>query len=1030
MKSKRIWIFQIISVFMILKVSGQEINPDTYDTPNPASPEVASLFKYSDIPVSTYSGFLQYSIPIFEIKVDGLVLPISLNYNSNGIKVEEEANWVGLGWNLNVGGCISRQVNSIPDDLEKGWINDANIYKMKWDVCQSTGGECVGGVLGYRYQYIRVFGDMEDVCTFNEDECIYYSLVMDSYGNFIYDQDPDYFYFNIGNLSGKFFFDKEGNIHQQEYSNIIISEPVLDDYEEIIEWTITDESGNQYIFSQPERQLGNKYNNYYYSTWHISEIITPTDKHIYFNYYPVGKIVSMSSFNAQHEVLFGGSFSGSYTESTNFSESVYLKEIIYDDGKIEFNIIEGREDLEGASRLESINIYNTNGRLVKKHKFNNASYFISPTPEAGTYMDVESTCTFYRYEVEGSCPYSVSDTIKKRNSYRLKLESYEVTDVNENDNEKYIFYYNDTLLPVKTSYSVDLWGLFNNFNNTSKLSSFYGYLSNRIMPNGETRLNDWVSITNANRNPNNYGKACILEKVKLPTGGGVSFDYELNEFTNGDESLLKYNSDGTLNPLRNYGGGFRIKSITTSDSINDDSYVREFSYSGGLLMRIPSYFRRQKYYSVDADGSGSYYDLLLISTSSNSSFIGTTGGGYVGYDSIVESFKSSTDSYKKEYKFYNQRDYYLGFDFIYYKPYYPLLGNGTLLEEYSYDSENNPVQSKIFDYDFNQSATCYGVKSTALPHNPPWDYIIEIYEFEYFKLPEIWKRLNWTSETVDGITNTNCYYYNDKKQVSKVETTNSKGETTTTNYFYPPDYGSATEPFIVQMKAANIINKPIETFSKKGDLYTSGQHITYKTGDDLGLPDKVYSLKAMDNWSTFKESNTDQDYHLETNFYEPEITYDLYNNGNLLQYHKEDNIYVSYYWAYNKTLPIIKAENAQYDISGSTVDLAKANMHIYSTTYTNLDEFLKDVGDFFDTDGSFADYKIDGWLDFVEDVQTALPDAMVTLYTYDPLVGMTSATDPNGRVTFYQYDDFGRLLRIVDHEGNIVEEYHYNYAQE
>ena len=60
-------------------------------------------------------------------------------------------------------------------------------------------------------------------------------------------------------------------------------------------------------------------------------------------------------------------------------------------------------------------------------------------------------------------------------------------------------------------------------------------------------------------------------------------------------------------------------------------------------------------------------------------------------------------------------------------------------------------------------------------------------------------------------------------------------------------------------------------------------------------------------------------------------------------------------------------------------------------------------------------------------LQAGLSDAQVNLYTYKPLVGLTSATDINGRVTFYEYDNFNRLKKVKDHDENILKQYEYHY---
>lgn len=68
------------------------------------TPNAASLGKYGDIPVSHHTGVTNISIPIYTIQEGDINLPISLDYHSSGIKVDEVASWIGLGWSLNVGG--------------------------------------------------------------------------------------------------------------------------------------------------------------------------------------------------------------------------------------------------------------------------------------------------------------------------------------------------------------------------------------------------------------------------------------------------------------------------------------------------------------------------------------------------------------------------------------------------------------------------------------------------------------------------------------------------------------------------------------------------------------------------------------------------------------------------------------------------------------------------------------------------------------------------------------------------------------
>lgn len=65
----------------------------------PPSPNVSAMVEYGRTPIGTYTGTANISIPIYEVRTGDLSFPITLSYSgTGGIKVEDVASWVGLGW--------------------------------------------------------------------------------------------------------------------------------------------------------------------------------------------------------------------------------------------------------------------------------------------------------------------------------------------------------------------------------------------------------------------------------------------------------------------------------------------------------------------------------------------------------------------------------------------------------------------------------------------------------------------------------------------------------------------------------------------------------------------------------------------------------------------------------------------------------------------------------------------------------------------------------------------------------------------
>lgn len=134
---------RILAAYLLITIVSQVIYPTAAFalTGGPSQPEVESFTPVgtSDM-VDVFSGDFSYNIPLLD--VDGY--PINIAYHS-GVTMDQEATWVGLGWNINPG-VINRAVRGLPDDFNGDVISTETNIKPNFKA-------------GLRYtRYKKLFG--------------------------------------------------------------------------------------------------------------------------------------------------------------------------------------------------------------------------------------------------------------------------------------------------------------------------------------------------------------------------------------------------------------------------------------------------------------------------------------------------------------------------------------------------------------------------------------------------------------------------------------------------------------------------------------------------------------------------------------------------------------------------------------------------------------------------------------------------------------------------------------------------------
>jgi YD repeat-containing protein len=1101
----------------------------------PPSPEASSLIKHSEMDVSLYTGLPSISVPFHTISYEGFDVPIGIGYNAGGIKVGDIAPWVGLGWNLNAGGLVSRSMRGLPDDTNT-------------------------------YGYMHTAFTVEDLFQRNP-------LDMDPTGQtwqlladqaHVRDYEPDIFNFSFPGGGGQFFYDQtQGKFVQIPYSNLKIETKMNSN--RIVGFIITNERGIKFHFgisannsrsglealmgaktitltwngvheSNPE-VYGNGANPYYQS-WMLMDIEFPkTHRTITFNYVTEANVKTTQLQNEEKIHVTGNCGEDAYNIIYLYKEFTQpkLESIVFAEGKVTFEKNNNeRIDLHNSYPLKKINLFDKSNQLIKGYELH-TSYFIS-SPNTNSYFD---------YFNEGI--------------YRLKLDSISQFDKNLGKLPAYKFEYDSTVLPDRYSRSQDYFGYYNGKNNTTLIPmATYGYPG-------------YIGDADRSVNPG-FTNACSLKKIFYPTGGYDEFVWENNVitlfvhgnasnyvdhliqntiyFTNdsnlfpdsdpnidfskvftispNSDGIVKFTSNmtGCTNPnmfndtscdftltvvgisnpsfiLNIYNSNFNYtlpsgtyKIIGNSNGSGPgcnpmtdptctggamfgvtmkwttDPTPGEFMYGGLRIAQIKTYgnptnlaltrnFSYNKFYPNSGLSSGVALYLPTLSmpnyklgcnqnalkiTSNIDTQLSLVKGGLVGYSNVTESYSGTSGIGRKEYIF-SKRNHrfdnpYDGVGY-YSSPFPSNFRNyvdtdwsfGNLEELKYYDASNNLV--KQINNEYEGVNTFHGLYfGIQIMRMPGMDYV------DTYTYTTEWHRLK-KSTTTDyfgskSVTTIQDYYYSSNPLLpSQEHVTASDGIPIITKNYYPDDVtsvgslygGSLTTTQLLALDklksleqhriAETIQTETYKDFNNNGIPETSELLSIHRTnyqdwGNNMVLPKDVQTLKGIYNSSNNSSNNVLEDRIVY-------VKYDL-SNGNLLEVCHAGGPSMYYVWGYNGQYPIAKIENATYSqVSGQLSNL-----------YAKSNEDNDRTRDTIDSNGNITKVGKEGDLrEALRSLSALLPGSMVTTYTYDPLVGVTSITDPKGETVYYEYDSFNRLKSIRDAAGKLLStnEYHYKNQQ-
>jgi YD repeat-containing protein len=1055
----------------------------SYNSVSFQTPNAAGLGLYTDVPVSKYTGIPDITIPIYEVVSGDVRVPIFLNYHPASVRVHSHPSWVGLGWNLVVGGAITRSTYGAIDERTRKFDNLP---------------------LGFYGNYSKLAGTDTEWCS---------ATRLEQYRNEFYpqftmiDSQPDEFSFNFLGYSGTFYMGHDGQwkvISSQqikvEFDPTMGQGFIAENQMRSMVWDRLNEmssefrseySGryfNKFILVTPDGlryefggAAATEYSVPYYGqsyagpepvTWFLSKITSPSGREVNFTYEQGKLITSLQRYYSETVVDRGDDYgffervlrgftdpTGALEPYCGYSQStpgwkyagsllfpVYLRTITSSTTMVDF--------YSGASTQLR---YPTDAEIDSDS--HPQLYFAKNTSSYGAQREWRKLSAIQvQDKASGTELWSWGEVCKYEFTYsndatkRLRLEKLQLKRDHALEPPPYLFTYNPRYLPDYSEYrSHDHWDFYNGLDPSlfsSNVSSGY-YNSRQPDQTGE------------------YMKAEVLEQIQYPTGGAVRFEFEPHTYS----KMVDRNV--TTLPVINYGfnkvaGGLRIKSISHYQNLADNkpASIREYYYtsdyypgnnpndfiSSGILASDAKYYWRN-YQGTDAGGVD--YTYSVFSSGNLLPFGLNVPGAHVGYSEVVEVLKNREGvigGYTKN-KYSNFDADIWAVDHrdeigITTDParsiYSPISSHDrqrgkVLAEEFYHQSAFQPL--KVVKYQYAKSSTGY-VRRLFLEHFNICSHITAgaqaVYVTAFKSYDYRYNLISKQTTEYDGsntFTTTENFTYTTQNFLRTSTVSTSEGATLETGHKYPLDYttnSSITSGDWQSLGISKLVNKnitgvPIETVRKRNGVALSASLSGYKVFGDK--PFLHYQWNMETDVPLNVGVTISNNVGLETYNFNPSalrLTSGVYNFAKDEHYTAHPFI-VNNYDAFGNVLELYTAEDVRKCYVWSYVN-TRPILEFVGVSYAEVQSAAQALGLNLTTIGQSV-FTTAQLHTYFQQFRNQLPQAQIIGYTYNGH-GITSKVDTNGQVTTYEYDYLGKLLSIKDNSGHIIQSFKYHYSGE